>query len=299
MPLDEVTQIDEPTLTGPSNLVEPDYGEIVTEKTMDEGDAPVAAPAEPTAPQVVAAVEAPAPEAAPAAVLPAEPAATPAQPAAAAPSAPAASAEPAPVAPEAPASLTPDQQREYYEKMLAEVDTELKKQYSYSPEEAGTLDELGAKPSEYLPQLAARLHRQVYLSAMQAFAQQVPQLVQSALQQSTTAGKAEDAFFGRWPDLRGKEEVTMRAISAYRAANPQVMDQATIIEQAGLLAMVSAGLNPVQNAVPAAPQPGNGNLPPPRPAMPGAGGPGAPAGAVQPSYEEKVYSDLISEHLNS
>lgn len=275
-----------------SNIVEPDYGDIIA-RAEAESDPDKFVPAEPQTPPVEAKPgEAPV---TPAAIVPpTEPAAPPAQPVAAVPQVPATEPAPVLVQPEAPVDET--QQKADYEKLLGEVDAALLKEYGYDPEVAKNLDELGSRPSEYLPALAARIHRQVFTGVIEAVYQMlpnlVPQMVSTSMEQKQAESAAEDAFFRRWPDLKGKDDLVKKAIQAHLAIEPKA-DQATLIEKAGLLAMIHAGLNPV-----GAPQAPPTSPPTPhRPAMPGSGGPVPVGNGADVTYEQGIYKEMVEEHL--
>lgn len=294
---DELQNVDAPassTTEQPTNLMEPDYSAMVEVQTEAKDHEAEATPPEPSAPPAAAAAAAPATPPAP--TPPAtEPIAPASPPAAAGPQAPAAAPATPPAQPTAPeGSDLPT--REQYEAMLAEVDKALMQVYGFNPEAAGKLDDIAAKPSEYLPQLAATIHKNVYTQALQAVQELVPQMVAQHLQRKTVEDAAENAFYSRWPELKGKDEVVIRSVQALKATAPGALSQAELIERAGMLAMISAGLNPV-GSPPANTPPAASPFSPPRPVQPGGAGPGTPGNGPQLSYEESVFADMVKEHL--
>lgn len=209
------------------------------------------------------------------------------------PAAPVAAPAPEP-APTPSVTPTPEEQAAALAQLEQTVIGELQKLYALSPEEAAKLDEFDQKPSEYLPRLLARAHQNSYAHAYQAIMQAMPDMVQRITTARLEQERAENAFFTRWPDLKGQDEVVLRAIKTYRQMNPKAPVE-TAIEQAGVLAMISLGKTPGVPAAPAASAPTAPTLTPARPVMPG-GGTGVRAAAPQ-SYEEAVFDQIIEDEL--
>ena len=223
------------------------------------GVPPTAAPAAPVPPVPAAA----APPAAPPA--PATAPATPAAPAAAAPSA-------APAVEQQP--LTPEKIAEAYQAYEKNILPQLEKQYVLSPEQAREIEE---NPAAAIPKLMARVHYQAHVAAFTGIMSQLPQIVQMVMEKGNEVTKAEEKFFGRWPLLKDSKhkQVVDNVLRSYRAANPSVTTE-DMIEKAGLIAMISLGLDPTPQTAgtpPGSPPPAGG-FPPSRPA--GVGSQGAP-----------------------
>lgn len=263
---------------------EPDYGALIDEETRDVSAEQVdPVPAEPQEPQAEAAP----PETA---EIPAEPVQ---------PEVPQTESAP-PAQPEA-APQTPDlgsMSDEEYQKALSDYRSQtleaMAAHYAMSPEEAARIDDLDTKPSEWLPKLLAQTHLNAHMSVWNAITTAMPQFVQQVTTQQIENQRAEDEFFGRWPDLKGREQVAATAIQAVRQANPQA-DRKTVIEMAGTLAMMQLGKSPV--AAPAAPPAPPVRTPatPVAPAMPGGGAASPPSQRL--SYEEEVFADMVSKEL--
>ena len=255
---------------------------------------PSATPAQPQVP-VVPPTAAPAAATPPAPAAAAPPAAPPAPaPAPAAPAAPAAAAPPtAPAAEQQP--LTPEKIAEAYQAYEKNILPQLEKQYMLSPEQAREIEE---NPASAIPKLMARVHYHAHVAAFTGIMSQLPQIVQMVMTRGNDVSKAEEKFFGRWPLLKDDKHKSAvdNVLKSYRAANPNVSTE-DMIEKAGLIAMISLGLDPTpqqqQNQPPGMP-PG---MPPSRPA--GVGGAGAPRpadrGAVNPF--EAMAEEMIAEGL--
>lgn len=271
-------------------FIEPDYAELVTDSPLETQEA-TDAPAEPQAPPA-STQQAPAVPASPMPVSQAEPVA-PTAPVAAesVPTTPAPVAPPESAQPTAPAQ--PAMSKEQLEETLRKVDEALLQKYSFDSAEAEKLDKLEARPSEYLPRLLAKVHREAYVNAVEAAAARIPEMIQQTLEQQRVATEAETQFFSRWPELRENPKEVVEAIQAFKAINPAA-DLQTTIERAGALAMVNLGRSiasrPAGTSAPSQPA-----AAPFRPAMPGAAG--QPAGQPAGSYEERVYSQMVEEML--
>lgn len=173
----------------------------------------------------------------------------------------------------------------------------LQRKLSLSPEEAAKVDELGAKPSEYLPSILARVYTGVFQDAVRSVMNQIPSQFEQVMAQRKAAEENENVFFTRWPELKGKDKEVIESIRTIKAVNPQI-DKQTLIERAGALTMLNLGLTPAAApASPGAAPPAPAPLPPPRPAMPGSGAPGGGM-ARTPSYEEQVFQDMVSKEFD-
>jgi hypothetical protein len=205
----------------------------------------------PPTPPAAATPEQPAPVTQPTAVAPS----TPEQPTPASAAAP----EPAPAtSPDEPVTL---------EKHRAEFLPKLQELYKLSPEEA---EELRVEPEKALPKLAATLHYEVLTSAYNSVLSVLPNLVGQYLEQQKAITAHEERFYNRWGALKDPKYLgtVVSSVKAYRAANPKA-SQEEVIERAGLMAMLTLGLNP------------QGETPPPTPSQPApaAPRPAIPAGA--------------------
>lgn len=199
----------------------------------------------------------------------------------------------APAAPTPGKTPTPEEEAAAAAQLQENIIKELTRLYSFSPEEAAKLDEFEQKPSEYLPQLLAKAHQNSYAHAYQAIMEAMPQMVNTISSTNIKNQEAENAFFERWPDLKGQDEIAVRAIKTYRQMNPNTTVQEAI-ERAGMLAMISLGKNPNVASAPAVPD--APKTPPARPAMPG--GTGGTMRTAPVTYEEGVYEEILQDEKN-
>lgn len=132
---------------------------------------------------------------------------------------------------------------------------ELEKFYELPQEEAaGLVDEGLAK---ILPKQFARLHFETQAGIFSAITEQLPVLIQTVLAQRDAEMQFKESFYKEWPELRGKDEQTITStLMAYRQVNPKA-DLNALIKQAGALAMLQFGLDPIasRQKTPAAPTP--------------------------------------------
>lgn len=162
-----------------------------------------------------------------------------------------------------------------------------------SDDQAGLMDEGLAK---ILPKQFAKLHFEVQSGIYTALQEHIPAMLQSVLEQNNRVQEFKNAFYGRWNDLRGKdEEVITKTIAMYRQAFPQVSEK-VLIEQAGALAMQHFGLDPIASRRENTQQPPA--PPPPAPApvhMPA--GTGAASGPVmqQRNGDDNLFSSLATQ----
>ena len=176
---------------------------------------------------------------------------------------------------------------------MTQVMEQLTSQYTFTEEEAATINDVDSKPSEYLPKLLAKAHMNALVQSQQMLRKTVPDMVTETSQQNIASSKAEDSFFSRWPDLKGHEEKAFASIQAYKSVNPDA-DMAGIIEGAGTLAMISVGKSlegsntPDKEVV----------IPDPPPPPAGTGGGTGETGRSPASYEERVFDQLVNEDRN-
>lgn len=166
------------------------------------------------------------------------------------------------------------------------------KMFTLSDAEAVALDE---RPSQVLPKLAARLMYDTMLSTYNATIAAMPSVVTRLMDVQKTSQAAEQKFFSAWPDLASQSvaPVVSAAVRAYRSANPRA-DLDTVIKNAGVMAMIQLGKNPLPSA------PAAVAAPKPLPA-----GPVAPrnttqvAPPVRPGNQQSnVFADLTEAFLN-
>lgn len=157
----------------------------------------------------------------------------PAQPAPAEPVQPA--QEPV-VAPEAPVqtAVTPEQVKEFRDRFQAS----LVDHYKFSEDDALALQ---TEPEKVLPQMAARLHMEVLDNVMQHVYQALPTVIESTTQGSVREQKAQEEFYGAWPELREHGAQVLQMGQMYRQMNPKATPQEAI-QRIGELTMVALGL---------------------------------------------------------
>lgn len=164
--------------------------------------------------------------------------------------------------------------------------------YKLSDDEA---EEVRVSPHEALPKLASRLHFEIQMSTFGAVMQALPQLITRAFAEREAQQKSESAFYTRWPDLKKPEysEAVLNSTRAFRAANPKATFE-DVVEKAGLLAMISLGLNPA----PTPPAPVVPTIPqiPPRPAGAGAS-PVTPIPQTGPPGVDPTIAEMIEFEL--
>lgn len=271
---------------------EPDYGEILAEEGQEiaseqtetqEGAPPAEQETRP--PETPEGGTEPAPEQVPGEAT------------AAAPPEEGGSAAPAETPQAAPAVAEAPTQEEYAQRLAEhrqKTMAVLEKQYALSPEEAAKMDDLEAKPSDWIPGLLAQTHYNAYMSIWNAIQQTLPAAVERITAFETQKQQAANQFFERWPQLRGKEDAAAKAVQAILQVEPNAPLE-RVIERGGALAMMELGQNPFQQeSSPPAPEP---QTPPPAmPANPAAVGGAGPA--TQPgSYEEQVYAEMLREEV--
>ena len=165
-----------------------------------------------------------------------------------------------------------------YQKHREDTLPTLEQLFVLTEEEAAALDE---QPSKAIPKLAGKMMYDTMLSTYNAVLAAMPSVVNRLISASSDATKAEDKFFGEWPDLAGQDnaQAVSAAIKSYRSSNPRA-DLETVIKNAGVLAMINLGKDPmavktetakskvkprVKPAKPAAPRGSTQQTAPPRP----------------------------------
>lgn len=167
---------------------------------------------------------------------------------------------------------------------------QLEQMYALTDEDAAVLDET---PSKILPKLAAQVSYDAMLSSYNAVLAAMPSIVNRLISASTEAQTAEQQFYEAWPDLKSVklQPVVATAIKAYRSANPSAKAE-DVIKQAGVMAMIQAGLDPSPKKPEAAPAaPAKPKVAPAKPA--GAGGATQVVPPVRTTNEEtNEFADL-------
>lgn len=296
-PAEEAAEVAAPSVQTKEDFVgefvEPDYADVLSDK--DRAEEVMAAeeqerPLDPVSP-APAPVEVPA--VAPAPVAPSPSVSQSVEPPVVAAPVAAPVAE-VPAAPTPTVTPSPEEQAAAQKQLEEETMAMLVKQYTLSPEEAAKLDEFERKPSEYLPTLLAKAHQNAYVQSYQTIMAALPAMVERISTVKAAERQAEEAFFNRWPELKGQDPVVMRAIATFKQMNPQSTMEETI-ERAGTLAMISMGKIPGSSGQPPA-APEIPQTPPPRPIMPGSGS------GIRPTetrtYEEGVFEEIIRDERN-
>lgn len=158
----------------------------------------------------------------------------------------------------------------------------LEQQYVMDDETAQAFDD---NPREVLPKIAAQLHYNAMMSSYNAMCAALPSIVGQVIEASKTADTAANQFYEAWPELKAHEKVVRVAIRSYRQANPTAkLEQ--VIEKAGTLAMINAGLDPKRTPEPE-PTP---VVAPPKPVAPAGGSPTPPATSKPKS--DNMFGDL-------
>lgn len=172
----------------------------------------------------------------------------------------------APAIPPAPVA-TPEQLKEYKEKFSAALESH----YAFDEEQATALQ---VEPEKVLPKLAARLHMEVLDNVMQHVYSALPNVIQSYTEMSSREMKAQEEFYGAWPELKGHDQQVLQMGQMYRQMNPAATPQEAI-QRIGEMTMAALGKKRAQavaEQTPAAPP-----APPYRPAAPGRVGAPPPA----------------------
>lgn len=190
-----------------------------------------------------------------------------------------------PTAPVEQPSITPPYQftptPEQIEAFRTQVLNGLAEMYKVSPEDATALQ---LEPEKVLPKLAANVHAQIYSQVMTEINQRAPALIEQVLTQRTQSQRAEEAFYGRWPQLRGHDNEVTRAAMIYRQMSPQT-DLQTAIEATGRMVHAALGIPYEGGQAAAVPPP---PPPPPPPAGPTARAAAPPRSNLSPSAQAFV-----------
>lgn len=151
-------------------------------------------------------------------------------------------------------------------------------EYSLSKED---IEALETDAPAYIPKLAGTLHHRIMVNTLKQMERIVPAIIQRFNDAQNRQKEAEDAFFGKWPDLDPVKHrsVVRQYATRYRQMNPQATrDQ--MFEELGPMVMIAAKVTPgqrqaAQPGAPAAAAPARPNGRPPSPFKPATGGPSA------------------------
>lgn len=106
----------------------------------------------------------------------------------------------------------------------------LQKAYGLSEEEAKAFE---TDPVAVLPKLAAEVHMNVFDAVYQTLRAQLPAMVEQVQAQQRSRQEFHNAFFERWPELKGLEKDVQTAMNLYAQLNPGVTRE-QLIEDVGL-----------------------------------------------------------------
>lgn len=133
-----------------------------------------------------------------------------------------------------PQQPTPEQRAQAEQQFVAQ----LEKLYQFTPETAALLQ---TEPEKVLPNLAARLHMDVYKTVMAQMQGMVPQMVAQLTDFNTRETQAKNLLFSKWPELKGHENEVMEVGRMFRKVNPKA-DAETAVQRIGELTMAALGL---------------------------------------------------------
>ncbi len=204
--------------------------------------------------------------------------------------------------PETPAVVEPDPEPEpepvvkvptredlegMYKEHRAKTLPQLEQIFRLTEEQAAALDE---QPSKVIPKLAGQMMYDTMLSTYNAVMTALPRVVGTYMEATKQANTAQDAFYDEWPDLNNAKanSAVSAAIQAYRAANPRAKLD-TVIKNAGVMAMINLGLDPLKKQVPSVPVK---RAAPAKPAAPRGASPIPP---VKPGSEETNPFDELTK----
>lgn len=161
-------------------------------------------------------------------------------------------------------------------------------------------DDLAARmqtePEAVMPVLAAKLHQTVLGAAERMLNQVVPQMLEHHRQITEANNKAREAFYSRWPSLKGKDEHVIQIATMYGQLNPNATPQERL-ENVGKMVCAGLGITPDPAPGPGTTSP---NPPPPQPTRQQptfrpAGTSGSQAGATVPS--DNLFTQMANEML--
>lgn len=118
--------------------------------------------------------------------------------------------------------------------------------YKLTEEDVAQLNE---NPAAYIPRAMSRVYLDTISASFQQFVNYLPRMVHQVLEAREQNSEQENAFFGRWPDLKAHKDAVIRLGAAYRQSNPAA-SQEDFINEVGAQAMVALRLNPQLQLVP-------------------------------------------------
>lgn len=184
-------------------------------------------------------------------------------------------------------TLTPEEQAEQYKQTRTDSLKALTEHYKIKDED---VERLQTEPETVIPELAANMYLDVYESVMKHITQQIPQLIQQNTQQQETVRQNEQAFFNKWPALKGADMSVMNRLAAsYRQLNPKASAE-QFINEVGAQAHVTLRI-PFEEIVAQSQEPIVQT--PHRPAAPSAQK--QPAARQQPRNEFETLSNEFAE----
>lgn len=146
------------------------------------------------------------------------------------------------------------------------------------------------------PEMLGRMHVAIIDQVRDMMGQLVPGMVQQFMQQRDYQNRWEDAFFNRWPDLKGTDRAMLaRLVQVHAQSFPEATPEERI-EQVGLQAMIHAGKNPLAQAEAQAEAEAETQKPKPKPYRPATpGGQKPPARA--PKAPDNPFTEMAEEYL--
>ena len=141
-----------------------------------------------------------------------------------------------------PAPETPQLSDTQRQELRSQAVEQLAKSYEFDEETAA---ELETNPAKVIPKLAAELQVRVYENVVSTIMQQLPGALDGVVRSKETAARRENAFFSRWPELKGYKKQTLQMAQMWRQMNPSASEDVAI-EEVGKVAMAALGLTGAQ-----------------------------------------------------
>ena len=162
------------------------------------------------------------------------------------PETPPATEQPAAEQPLQPELAAPEQPVQYTneQRQLAEQAYmgQLANLYTFDEE---TALKLQTEPEKVLPVLAAKLHMDVMKTVLAQVNGMLPQVMQQQTQVVERNSKAQELFFGQWPELKGYEKQVLEVGRMFRQINPQANTQEAV-QKIGETTLAALGLQRAQ-----------------------------------------------------
>lgn len=141
----------------------------------------------------------------------------------------------------------------------------LKESYQLSEAEA---EAFNMDPVAALPQLAATVHQRVMNEVLTVITAALPAQIERYTQGTTREREAQQAFYGKWPQLKAYEKQVLQAGQMYNQMAPPDTPAEKRIEMIGRMVMTALGL----------PMEGEGQVQQPMTSQPSTPAPFVPAG---------------------